>query len=229
MILGEICTRSCKFCAVKTGKPAEVDNQEPYRLAKSIKVMGIRHAVLTSVDRDDLPDLGAGFWANTIQILKRELPDLTLETLIPDFDAREKLVQLVIDAAPEVLSHNLETVERLTPRIRSRAKYDRSLQVIQMISRSKLISKSGIMLGLGETEQEVLQTMDDLREVGCEVITIGQYLQPTLDHLPVQEYIKPEKFDHYRKEAMRRGFSQVESSPLVRSSYHAEKHARKGR
>ncbi len=225
MILGEICTRACKFCAVKTGKPLAVDDREPERLARSIKTMGIKHAVITSVDRDDLPDKGAGFWVRTIQVLKQKVPGLTMETLIPDFDAIPELVQLVIDAAPEVISHNLETVERLTPQIRSRAQYGRSLKVIRMISRSEVTSKSGIMLGLGETEKEVLQTMDDLVDAGCEVLTVGQYLQPTMEHMPVEEYIHPDQFEFYREQALARGFQAVESSPLVRSSYHAEKHA----
>ena len=227
MILGEICTRACKFCAVKTGRPLSVDEDEPYRLAESIKTMGIRHAVITSVDRDDLPDKGAGFWARTIRILKEELPELTMETLIPDFDAIPELVQLVIEAAPEVISHNLETVERLTPQIRSRAKYARSLEVIRMISQSPVTSKSGIMLGLGEKEEEVLQTMDDLLGVGCEVLTLGQYLQPTMEHMPVEDYIHPDRFEFFRKQALRKGFRDVESSPLVRSSYHAEKHVKR--
>ena len=225
MILGEICTRACKFCAVKTGKPLPVDEDEPVRLAASIRAMGIRHAVITSVDRDDLGDKGAGFWARTIRILKKELPDLTMETLIPDFDARPELLQLVIDAAPEVISHNLETVERLTPLIRTRAEYDRSLEVIEQIAKSKITSKSGIMLGLGETEEEILQTMDDLLERGCEVLTLGQYLQPSMAHMAVEEYVHPERFAFYGELARKRGFSAVESSPLVRSSYHAEKHA----
>jgi lipoyl synthase len=227
MILGDICTRACKFCAVHTGRPLPPDPDEPYRLADSVRKMGIRHAVITSVDRDDLVDKGAGFWAETIRILKKELPELTMETLIPDFDGREELVSQVIEAGPEVISHNLETVRRLTPQIRSRAKYDTSLRVIHQISTSALVSKSGIMLGLGEKEDEVLQTMDDLREVGCEVMTIGQYLQPTMKHLSVVEYIEPEKFADYRRIALAKGFRHVESSPLVRSSYHAEKHIRR--
>jgi lipoic acid synthetase len=225
MILGEICTRSCKFCAVKTGKPLPVDEDEPKRLAASIRAMGIRHAVITSVDRDDLSDKGAGFWARTIGILKKELPELTMETLIPDFDAKPELLQLVIDAAPEVISHNLETVERLTPLVRTRARYERSLEVIEQIAKSNITSKSGIMLGLGETEMEILQTMDDLLDKGCEVLTLGQYLQPTMAHMAVQEYVHPDRFSYYREQALRRGFRAVESSPLVRSSYHAEKHA----
>jgi lipoic acid synthetase len=225
MILGNICTRACKFCAVQTGKPFPVDQQEPFRLAESIRTMGISHAVLTSVDRDDLPDKGAGIWARTIRILKEEIPGLTLETLVPDFDAIPELIEQVINEAPEVISHNLETVERLTPRIRSRAKYQRSLEVIRMISTSPVISKSGIMLGLGESHEEILQVMADLRGVGCEVLTLGQYLQPTLNHMPVEEYIHPDQFEEYRQKALHMGFSAVESSPLVRSSYHAEKHA----
>jgi lipoic acid synthetase len=225
MILGDICTRSCKFCAVKTGKPLPVDEGEAKRLADTIRTMGIHHAVLTSVDRDDLSDKGAGFWARTIRTLKEELPALTMETLIPDFDAEATLVQRIIDAAPEVISHNLETVERLTPLVRSRAKYRRSLEVIRLISQSHLTSKSGIMLGLGETEQEILQTMDDLLEAGCQVLTLGQYLQPSMEHMPVEEYVHPDQFENYRKIALARGFKAVESSPLVRSSYHAEKHA----
>ena len=224
MILGEVCTRACKFCAVKTGKPFPVDENEPQRLVDSIRTMGIRHAVITSVDRDDLPDKGAGDWARTIRILKEELPGLTMETLIPDFDAIPELVSLVIDAQPEVISHNLETVERLTPVIRSRAKYRRSLDVIRQVARSPLSSKTGIMLGLGEKENEVLQTMDDLRDIGCEVLTLGQYLQPTMEHMPVEVYVHPDRFEFFRKEALQRGFREVESSPLVRSSYHAEKH-----
>jgi len=225
MILGDTCTRACKFCAVKTGKPLPVDEQEPFRLAGSIRTMGISHAVITSVDRDDLPDKGAGFWARTIRILKKEIPGLTMETLVPDFDAIPELIRLVIDETPEVISHNLETVERLTPLIRSRAKYRRSLEVIRMISASPVTSKSGIMLGLGEAKEEVLQTMDDLMEAGCQVLTLGQYLQPTLNHMPVEEYIHPDQFEKYREKALEMGFSAVESSPLVRSSYHEEKHA----
>jgi lipoic acid synthetase len=225
MILGEICTRSCKFCAVKTGKPLPVDEGEALRLANTIRTMGIRHAVITSVDRDDLSDKGAGFWARTIRLLKEELPGLSMETLIPDFDADPVLVQLVIDAAPEVISHNLETVERLTPQVRSRAKYRSSLEVIRQIARSQVTSKSGIMLGLGETEEEVLQCMDDLLEAGCEVLTLGQYLQPTMEHMPVEEYIHPDQFESYGRTALAKGFKAVESNPLVRSSYHAEKHA----
>ena len=224
MILGDICTRACKFCAVHTGRPLPPDPDEPYRLAESIRKMGVRHAVITSVDRDDLDDKGAGFWSETIRVLKKELLGLTMETLIPDMDGREDLISQIIEAAPEVISHNLETVRRLTPQIRSRAKYDTSLKVVRQISESHLVSKSGIMLGLGEMEEEVLETMDDLIDAGCKVMTIGQYLQPTMDHIPVKEYVTPEKFAEYERIALSKGFRHVESSPLVRSSYHAEKH-----
>jgi lipoic acid synthetase len=225
MILGDICTRACKFCAVKTGKPLPVDEGEAMHLADTIRTMGIRHAVITSVDRDDLPDKGAGFWAMTILTLKKELPGLTMETLIPDFDAKPALVQMIIDASPEVISHNLETVERLTPQVRSRAKYRRSLEVIRQIAQSEVTSKSGLMLGLGESKEEIEQAMDDLLAQGCEVLTLGQYLQPTMDHMPVEEYIHPDQFEYFRQTALAKGFKAVESSPLVRSSYHAEKHA----
>lgn len=224
MILGEICTRACKFCSVRTGKPLAVDWDEPARLAESIKTLGLQHCVLTSVDRDDLEDGGAGFWAMTIQKVKEVNPSLTLETLIPDFRGNMRDVQKVIDARPEVISHNLETVRRITPRIRSLNKYETSLEVVRYISSQGVISKSGIMLGLGETHEEILETMDDLRQAGCRVLTIGQYLQPTLKNHPVKEYIHPDKFREYKKIGLEKGFSFVESSPLVRSSYHAERH-----
>ncbi|MFP4619835.1 MAG: lipoyl synthase [Bacteroidales bacterium] len=224
MILGDICTRSCKFCGVKTGKPAPPDPKEPERVAKTINIMGIRHAVITSVDRDDLSDGGAGIWAETITKIREKNPGITIEALIPDFDGNNALLAQVIDTRPEVISHNLETVERLTPKIRSKAKYDRSLQVIQNIASSGIISKSGIMVGLGETEEEIYQTMDDLLEAGCKVFTIGQYLQPTVNHLPVDRFIEPEKFTLYKKKGLEKGFRFVESHPLVRSSYHADKH-----
>ncbi|SRR6056297_2513797 len=227
MILGDTCTRSCMFCAVHTGRPLPPDPDEPQRLVSSIRKMNIKHAVITSVDRDDLDDKGAGFWAKTIRVLKTELPELTMETLIPDMDGRPELISQVLEAKPEVISHNLETVRRLTPQIRTRAKYETSLDVIGQISESGLISKSGIMLGLGETEAEILETMDDLLRVKCEIMTIGQYLQPTLDHLPVEEYVAPEKFAEYKTIALQKGFRHVESSPLVRSSYHAEQQLRK--
>jgi lipoic acid synthetase len=225
MILGEICTRSCKFCAVATGRPGPVDADEPYRLADSIMKMGITHAVITSVDRDDLNDGGAEVWANTIKVLHGRIRGLTMEALIPDFDGKPELVQQVIDAGPDVISHNLETVKRLTPLIRTKARYETSLSVIRQVAASGITAKSGIMLGLGEREDEVLKVMDDLLEAGCSVFTLGQYLQPTMSHMPVEEYITPEKFEEYRKIALKKGFRQVESSPLVRSSYHAARHA----
>ncbi len=224
MILGDICTRACKFCGVATGKPGPIDLEEPERIAKSIQQMGIRHAVITSVDRDDLEDKGANAWAQTIRFCKDNSPELTMETLIPDFDGRPELIQLLIQEKPDVISHNLETVRRLSPQIRSRAKYDLSLTVIKQIADSGLVAKSGIMLGLGEEHQEILDTMDDLLQSGCQVMTIGQYLQPTREHLEVYRWVKPEEFEEYHKIGLRKGFRHVESSPLVRSSYHAEKH-----
>lgn len=224
MILGDICTRACKFCNVKTGKPDAVDFKEPLRIARSIKIMKLKHAVITSVDRDDLEDGGASVWAETIRMVKELNPGITQEVLIPDFNGLKHLIQKVIDAGPEVISHNLETVRRLTPQIRSKAKYDLSLKVLQYISSSGVVSKSGIMVGLGETPEEVFETMDDLRAAGVRVLTIGQYLQPTPKHWPVYEYVTPGQFEIYRKEGLKRGFKYVESGPLVRSSYHAEKH-----
>ncbi len=224
MILGNICTRSCKFCSVATGRPLPADLAEPERVAESVSLMKLRHAVITSVDRDDLEDGGAGIWAATIRAVREKNPGVTMETLIPDFRGRRELLQIVIDARPDVISHNLETVRRLTPQVRSAAIYERSLEVIQRVAASGIRSKSGIMLGLGETEEEVIRVMDDLRGVGCEVMTIGQYLQPTLKHLPVMEYIQPGQFEKYRRIGLAKGFRHIESGPLVRSSYHAEKH-----
>ncbi len=224
MILGEICTRACKFCGVRTGKPLPVDWDEPNRIAESVKLMNVKHCVITSVDRDDLDDGGASFWADTIKKIKEINHETTIEALIPDFDNVKVNIEKVIEAKPEVISHNLETVERLTPEIRSRAKYQTSLQVIKQIADSGLVAKSGIMLGLGETEEEIIKTMDDLIAVGCKVMTIGQYLAPTKDHMPVIEYVTPEKFEEYHKIGIDKGFHFVESSPLVRSSYKAENH-----
>jgi lipoic acid synthetase len=224
MILGEKCTRNCRFCYVINAVPEPVDWLEPLRLAKTIQTLQLKHCVVTSVTRDDLPDGGAEFWAATIRKIKELNPETTIETLIPDFNANPEYLQKVIDAAPEVISHNMETVHRLTPKVRSTARYDRSLKVISIISEAGIVSKSGIMVGLGETEEEVLQTMADLRSAGCKVVTIGQYLQPDSNLLPVQEYITPETFEKYRREGLKMGFSYVESSPLVRSSYHAERH-----
>jgi len=225
MILGDICTRNCKFCGVTTGKPLPPDSDEPWRIAESVRIMQLKHAVITSVDRDDLPDLGAGFWAQTIREVKKQNPETKVEVLIPDFQGKTELIQKVIDAAPEVISHNMETVERLTPQIRSAAKYRTSLEVIRYIAVSGIIAKSGIMLGLGETEAEVLQVMDDLLAVGCKVMTIGQYLAPTISHIQVKEYITPDQFEMYRTIGLQKGFAFVESSPLVRSSYRADAHA----
>jgi lipoyl synthase len=227
MILGDICTRSCKFCATQTGKPLPPDNDEPFNVAESIKLMGLKHAVLTSVDRDDLHDKGAGQWANTIREIKKVNPGITIEVLIPDFDGIQELIMKVIAAKPDIISHNLETVRRLTPLVRSRAKYEVSLGVINTIAQAGTTPKSGIMLGLGETRHEVLETMDDLLAVGCKVLTIGQYLQPTKSNLPVVEYVCPDVFDQYRRIGLEKGFRFVESAPLVRSSYHAEKHVNK--
>jgi lipoyl synthase len=224
MILGNICTRRCKFCAVPSGRPLAPDLEEPKKLAESVRIMGVKHCVITSVDRDDLDDQGAGIWAETIREVKRVNPETKIEVLIPDFRGKTELIQQVIDAGPDVISHNLETTERLTPFIRFASKYRRSLEVIKYVAENFRVAKSGIMLGLGESHDEVLQTMDDLLEAGAKVMTIGQYLAPTAKHMPVEEYITPEKFKEYRNIGIRKGFKFVESSPLVRSSYRAEEH-----
>lgn len=224
MILGEICTRSCKFCGVTTGRPLPPDPNEPERIAQAIKTMQLRHCVITSVDRDDLPDGGASFWAETIQTVKLVNPGVTIEVLIPDFRGNTGSLDMVIKAEPDVISHNLETVRRLTPVIRSVARYDTSLFVLRYISSQGMVAKSGIMLGLGETLPEVSETMDDLLAAGCSILTIGQYLAPSASHMPVYEYIKPEVFEDLARIALGKGFRAVESGPLVRSSYHAEKH-----
>jgi len=226
MILGDICTRACKFCATKTGRPLPPDPDEPERLAVSIKKMRLRHCVLTSVDRDDLPDGGASFWADTIKRVKELNPGTTMECLIPDFDGNGENIQQIFDAGPDVISHNIETVRRLTPFIRTKAKYNLSLEVLQYISEKGKTAKSGFMLGLGEREEEIMQTISDLYKAGCKILTIGQYLQPGLGYMEVAEYISPEKFEEYRIEALKLGFSFVESTPLVRSSFHAENHVR---
>ncbi len=224
MILGEICTRACKFCATKTGRPLPPDTQEANRLAESIKAMKLKHCVITSVDRDDLPDGGASFWAETIMRIKEVNPRTTMETLIPDFDGKNENIQKIIDAGPDVVSHNVETVRRLTAIIRTKAKYDTSLGVLRYISENGKVAKSGFMLGLGEKEEEVIETIKDIYETGCKILTIGQYLKPGKDYMEVLEYITPEKFEEYRLLALETGFSFVESSPLVRSSFHAENH-----
>lgn len=224
MILGDICTRACKFCNTKTGKPLPPDPHEGERLAGSVKLLGLKHCVITSVDRDDLPDGGSSFWAEVIRTVKRVNPGVTIEALIPDFDGKSEDIQKVIDASPEIISHNIETVRRLTPVIRTRAKYERSLDVIRYISGKGKVAKSGFMVGLGETEEEILETISDLYSAGCSVLTIGQYLRPSQDHLEVVEYYPPDKFEYFRKVALDKGFRFVESFPLVRSSFNAEKH-----
>lgn len=224
MILGNICTRSCGFCAVATGRPSAVDKNEPMRVANSVKIMGVKHCVVTSVDRDDLKDGGAQIWVETINTIREVSPGTTLETLIPDFQGKWDNLQMVIDVAPEIISHNLETVRRLTKQVRIQAKYDRSLEVLKRVSDAGVRAKSGVMLGLGETEEEVLDTMDDLVNAGVSIMTLGQYLQPTKKHLEVVEFITPEKFNYYKEIGLKKGLKYVESGPLVRSSYHAEKH-----
>ena len=226
MIAGDICTRSCKFCNTQTGRPLPLDPDEPTHVAESIALMKLSHAVITSVDRDDLPDLGAAHWAQTIREIKRLNPETTTEVLIPDFQGRKELVDQVIKACPEIISHNMETVKRISPQVRSAANYHTSLEVIRQIAESGITEKSGIMVGLGETPAEVEELMDDLISVGCKILTIGQYLQPTHKHFPVAAYITPEQFAVYKETGLKKGFEQVESAPLVRSSYHAEKHIR---
>lgn len=224
MILGNICTRSCGFCAVKTGRPDEVDEFEPGKVAHSVKTMGIKHAVITSVDRDDLKDGGAGIWVQTVKAIRLQSPGTTMETLIPDFAGKWENLEQIIGVAPEIVSHNLETVRRLTKQVRIQAKYDRSLEVLFRLKKGGMRTKSGVMLGLGETDEEIIETMQDLRAVGVDILTLGQYLQPTPKHLPIVEFVPPERFEKYEKLGLEMGFRFVESGPLVRSSYHAEKH-----
>ncbi|MFT5102533.1 MAG: lipoic acid synthetase [Candidatus Latescibacterota bacterium] len=225
MILGNVCTRSCGFCGVKTGRPETVDWDEPEKVARSIKLMEIKHAVVTSVDRDDLKDMGSIIWAETVKAIRRMNPETTLETLIPDFQGVTRNIDRIIEVKPEVVSHNMETVKRLTREVRIQAKYERSLEVLRYLKAEGITrTKSGIMLGLGETEAEVLQTMQDLRNVSLDIVTIGQYLQPSKRHLPVKEFITPEQFKRYEEIGLEMGFRHVESGPLVRSSYKAQKH-----
>lgn len=224
MIGGNICTRNCKFCNVSTGKPKPIEEKEIEDIVDSVRELKLKHVVITSVDRDDLPDLGASHWARMIRRLKEECPGVTMEVLIPDFQGREELVEMVIKERPDVISHNLETVRRLTPAVRTFATYDNSLKVISQIAASGIRSKSGIMLGLGETREEILQTMDDLLAAGCEVMTIGQYLQPSKENYPLQDYIHPDTFAEYGRIGKEKGFRHIESSPMVRSSFHAERH-----
>ena len=227
MIAGDICTRSCKFCNTQTGRPLPLDANEPTHVAESIALMKLSHAVITSVDRDDLADLGAAHWVRTITEIKRINPETTLEVLIPDFQGRMELIDPIISAHPEIISHNMETVRRISPLVRSAANYDTSLKVIHRIAGSNTTAKSGIMAGVGETPAEVEELMDDLLAAGCKILTIGQYLQPSHRHYPVAEYVAPEQFAAYKKIGLEKGFEQVESAPLVRSSYHAEKHVSK--
>jgi lipoyl synthase len=224
MILGNICTRSCSFCAVATGRPTEYDMDEPTRVAEAVKLMKVKHCVITSVNRDELKDKGASVWAATIREVKKQNPSVTMETLIPDFKAHWDLLEMVVNEKPEVVSHNMETVERLYRIVRPQAKYERSLEQIKRTKELGRRTKSGIMLGLGETEEEVFKAMDDLVAHGCDVLTLGQYLQPTKMHLKVEEYVSPEKFKMYKEVGENKGFRIVESGPMVRSSYHAEKH-----
>lgn len=224
MILGNTCTRSCGFCNVATGKPEEVDVFEPAKIAKSVSLMEVKHCVITSVDRDDLADGGAEIWAQTVRAIRRKSPTTTMETLIPDFMGKWDNLQKIIDVAPEIVSHNLETVRRLTKEVRIQAKYNRSLELLRRLKEGGMKTKSGVMLGLGESEEEVIETMDDLRAVNVDILTLGQYLQPTKEHLPVAEFVSPEKFAYYKEIGLKKGFRFVESGPLVRSSYHAEKH-----
>jgi len=226
MILGNICTRSCGFCGVKTGRPETVEWDEPEKVAQSIKIMGIKHAVITSVDRDDLKDGGSIIWAETIEAIRRANPTTTLETLIPDFQGNTSQIDRIIEVHPEVVSHNMETVRRLTREVRIQAKYDRSLGVLKYLKVKGMRTKTGLMLGLGETEDEVIETMRDLQAVGLDVLTIGQYLQPSKNHLPVKEFITPEQFKKYETIGLEMGFMYVESGALVRSSYKAHKHAK---
>lgn len=222
MILGDICTRGCRFCATKTGIPLAPDASEPRQVAESVRLMGLRHVVVTSVTRDDLADGGAAHWAATVRAVRKENPDATIELLIPDLDARHDLLDIVAATEPDIIGHNIETVERLTPLVRSRAKYRTSLETLKYLGSRGAVTKSGIMVGLGETDDEVGQTLRDLRDAGVRIVTLGQYLRPTLEHYPVAEYITPEKFDRYRQQALEMGFDYCASAPLVRSSYLAD-------
>lgn len=223
MILGDICTRGCKFCATPTGKPLPIEHNEPERVAESIRLMGLRHAVITSVDRDDLADAGAEHWRRVVEAIKTINPKTTVEVLLPDFDGKRELIKVALSAKPHIVGHNLETVERITPLVRSRAKYRTSLDALRIMSESGIPTKSGIMLGLGETHEEILQALRDLREAGVQIVTLGQYLRPTAKHYPVDRYVTPEEFDLLKEEALAMGFKYVASAPLVRSSYLADK------
>ena len=222
MILGGICTRGCKFCATPTGRPLPIEPSEPQRVAESIRLMGLRHAVITSVDRDDLPDGGAEHWRQTIEAVKTINPNTTVEVLLPDFDGRDELVDLVMSAGPHIAGHNLETIRRITPQVRSKAQYDTSLHTLARIAASGTPAKSGLMVGFGESHEEVVEALQDLRNAGVEIVTLGQYLRPTAKHLPVERYVSPEEFDEWKREALEMGFKYVASAPLVRSSYLAD-------
>lgn len=224
LILGDICTRSCKFCAVKTGKPFPIDQAEPKRIAQSVSLMKLHHCVLTSVDRDDLPDGGANAWATTIRAIKEANPKTTIEALIPDFKGEENNIKILVNAKPEIISHNLETVRRLTKSVRIYATYETSLKVLSFLKAKEMTTKSGIMVGLGETNEEIIETMTDIVKTGCDIFTIGQYLRPSFNHLSVERFVTPEEFSLFKQEGIKMGFKVVESGPLVRSSYHAEKH-----
>lgn len=224
MIGGAVCTRACKFCNTETGRPLPLDPEEPRHVAESVRALGLKHAVVTSVDRDDLPDKGSAHWVETIRQIRELCPGVTVEVLIPDFDGQAELIAPILQERPEVVAHNMETVRRLTPSVRSRATYNCSLSVLAQIAETGLPAKTGLMLGLGETQEEILETMDDLRQVNCSILTLGQYLQPTRRHYPVQEYVHPDRFAELREIALDKGFRHVESGPLVRSSYHAERH-----
>ena len=224
MILGNVCTRSCSFCAVATGRPTEYDTDEPFRVAEAVKLMGVKHCVITSVNRDELKDRGAEVWYQTVVEVKKASPETTIETLIPDVKGNWEALYRMIDAGQEVVSHNMETVKRLYKMVRPQAKYERSLEQIKRIKEYGKRTKSGIMLGIGETDEEVYEAMDDLVANGLDVLTLGQYLQPTKMHLEIAEFIHPDKFAHYKEVGLSKGFNYVESGPLVRSSYHAEKH-----
>jgi lipoic acid synthetase len=224
MILGNVCTRSCSFCAVKTGRPNEYDTDEPRRVAEAIRLMGVKHAVITSVNRDELKDRGAEIWYQTVRMVKEESPTTTIETLIPDVRASWDALERMISAGQEVVSHNMETVGRLYKKVRPQAKYERSLEQIQRTKDYGKRTKTGIMLGLGETKEEMFKAMDDLVAHGCDILTLGQYLQPTKMHIEIAEYIHPDLFAEYKEVGLQKGFKYIESGPLVRSSYHAERH-----
>jgi lipoyl synthase len=224
MILGDVCTRSCTFCAVKTGRMGQVDREEPARVAEAIRIMEVRHAVITSVNRDELEDGGASIFAETIRLAREARPGITVEVLIPDFCGDEAALKIVMDAHPDILNHNTETIPRLYPAVRPQAKYARSLELLDRAKRSGMVTKSGLMLGLGETNEEVLEVLSDLRAVGCDIVTLGQYLQPTKEHHPVERFVSPDEFAMLKKSGLSLGIRHIESGPLVRSSYHAAMH-----